>query len=96
MINGIHRIQMHYNHSSTDPCSVHCIVQENQSFGATLKFEAHFSRLMELTILGAFSMKMSSACSGMLSSENYDSKLLKTAKNLKCTCITCTIAPWLV
>ena len=36
-------------------------------------------------------MKMSRASSGMLSSENNDFKFLKTAKNIKCTCITCTI-----
>ena len=39
-------------------------------------------------------MKMSRACSGMLSSENDDTKFLKTAKNIKCTCITCTIVPF--
>ena len=41
-------------------------------------------------------MKMSRACPGMLSSENDDFKFLKTAKNIKCTCITCTIVPGLV
>ena len=30
-------------------------------------------------------MKMSRACSGLLSSENDDFKFLKTAKNIKCT-----------
>ena len=34
---------------------------------------------------------MSRACPGMLSSENVDFEFLKTAKNLKYTCITCTI-----
>ena len=36
----------YYNHSLTDPCSFHCIVLEMQNFGATLKFDPHFSRLM--------------------------------------------------
>ena len=36
---------------------------------------------------------MSRACSGTLSSENDDFKFFKTAKNIKCTCITCTIVP---
>ena len=36
-------------------------------------------------------MKMSRAWPGMLSSENDDFKFLKTAKNIKWTCITCTI-----
>ena len=38
-------------------------------------------------------MKMSRACPGMLSSENDDFKFLKTAKNIKCMYITCTIVP---
>ena len=43
------------------------------------------------------SMNMSRACSGMLSTENDDFKFLKTAKkDIKCTCITCTIVSWLV
>ena len=33
-------------------------------------------------------MKMSRACPGMLPSENDEFKFLKTAKNIKCTCIT--------
>ena len=41
-------------------------------------------------------MEMSRACPGMLSSENDGLKFLKTAKNIKCTCITCTIIPGLV
>ena len=41
-------------------------------------------------------MKMSRACPGMLSSENDDFKFLKTAKNIKCTSITCTIVPGLM
>ena len=41
-------------------------------------------------------MIMSRPCSGMLSSENDDFKFLKTAKNIKCMCITCTIVPGLV
>ena len=48
------------------------------------------------TILVAFSMKMSRAYSGMLSSENDDFKFLKTAKSIKCTCITGTIVPGVV
>ena len=40
-------------------------------------------------------MKTSRACTGMLSSENADFKFLETAKNIKSTCITCTIrAPY--
>ena len=35
------------------------------------------------TLLVAFSMKTSRACTGMLSSENDDFKFLKTAKNKK-------------
>ena len=38
-------------------------------------------------------MKTSRACPGMLSSENDDFKFLKTAKNIKSMCITCTIVP---
>ena len=41
-------------------------------------------------------MKMSRACSGKLSFENDDFKFLKTVKNVKCVCITCTIVPGLV
>ena len=41
-------------------------------------------------------MKMSRACSGMLSSENDPFKFLKISKNIKCMCITCTIVPGLV
>ena len=48
------------------------------------------------TILVTFSMKVSRACTGMLSSENDDFKFLKTAKNIKSMCITCTIVPGLV
>ena len=36
------------------------------------------------------------ACTGMLFSVNDDFKFLKTAKNIKSTCITCTIFPGLV
>ena len=32
-------------------------------------------------------MKMSRACSGILSSENDDFKFLKNCKNIKCMCI---------
>ena len=41
-------------------------------------------------------MKTFGACTGMLSSENTDLKLLKTAKNIKSPCITCPIVPGLV
>ena len=41
-------------------------------------------------------MKMSKVCPGMLSSENDDFQFLKTAKNIKCMCLTCTIVPGLV
>ena len=41
-------------------------------------------------------MKTSRACTGMLTSDNDYFKLLKTAKNVKSTCITCTIIPVLV
>ena len=47
------------------------------------------------TIFVAFSMKMSRACTGMLSSEN-DFKFLKIVKNIKGMCITCTIVSGLV
>ena len=45
-----------------------------QSLGATLKFHPHILCLMGViqTILVAFSMKMSRACTGILSSENDD------------------------
>ena len=54
-----------------------------QSFWATLKFDLHFFAFNGITqtILVAFSMKMSWACSGTLSSENDDFKFFKTAKN---------------
>ena len=48
------------------------------------------------TILAAFSMKTSRACTDMLSSENNDVNFLKTAKNTGVMCITCTIVPGLV
>ena len=41
-------------------------------------------------------MKTSRACTGMLSSENDDFIFLKTVKNLKSMCVTCTIVPVLV
>ena len=40
-----------------------------------------------------FKENVKKACPGMLSSENDDFKFLKTAKNIKCTCIMCTIVP---
>ena len=66
-----------------------------QSFGATLKFDSHFSCLMGIiqAILVAFAMKTSRACTDMLSSENDDFKFLQTVKNIK---NTCTIVPGLV
>ena len=48
------------------------------------------------TILVAFSMKMSRACTDMLSSENDYFKFLKTVKYIKSMCITCTIVPGFV
>ena len=48
------------------------------------------------TILVAFLMKTSRACTGMLSSENDDFQFLKTMKNRKGMCITGTIVPGLV
>ena len=41
-------------------------------------------------------MKTSRACTSMLSSEIDDFKFLKTMKNRKSMCITCTIVPGLV
>ena len=69
-----------------------------QSFGATLKFDLHFFvfNWITQTILVAFSMKMSRACSGTLSSESDAFKFFKIAKNIKCTCITYIIVPGLV
>ena len=37
-------------------------------------------------------MKTSRVCTGMLSSENDDFKFLKSVKNIKSMCITCTIS----
>ena len=45
------------------------------------------------TILVAFSMKTSRACTGMLCSENDDFEFLKTGKNIQ---ITCSIVPGLM
>ena len=61
----------------------------------TLKFDPHFFVFGGIiqTILVAFSMKTSTACMGMLFSENDDFTFLKTAKNIKSTCI---IVPKLV
>ena len=69
-----------------------------QSFGATLKVLSSFFVFngINQTILVAFSMKTSRACTGMLSSENDDFTYLETAKNIKSMCITCTIVPGLV
>ena len=56
-----------------------------QSFDATLKFDLLFFAFHEITqtILVAFSMKMSKACSGTFSSENDDFTFYKTAKKHK-------------
>ena len=56
-----------------------------QRFGATIKFDLNFCALNGIaqTNLVAFSMKMSRACSGTLSSENDDFKFFKTAKKYK-------------
>ena len=43
---------------------------------------SYFNGIIQ-TILVAFSMKTSRACTGILSSENDDFQFLKTAKNLK-------------
>ena len=40
-------------------------------------------------------MKTTRAWTGMLSTENDDFKFLKTTKNIKSICITCTIVPGL-
>ena len=63
---------------------MHCI-WKIQNFGATLMFDPHFFVFNGIiqTILVAFSMKTSRACTGMLFSENDDFKVLKTAKNIK-------------
>ena len=55
-----------------------------QCFGAMLKFDLHcfaFNGIAQ-TILVAFSMKMSRACSGTLSSGNDNFKFFKTAKKI--------------
>ena len=49
-----------------------------------------FNRIIQ-TLLVAFSLKTSGAFTDMLSSENDDIKFLKTKKNIKSMCITCTI-----
>ena len=56
-----------------------------QSIGATSKFYPIFLCLngMIQTILVAFSIKTSRACTGMFSSETDDFKFLKTAKKHK-------------
>ena len=66
-----------------------------QNLGATLKFDLHFFAFNGITqtILVAFSMKMSRACSGTFSPQNDE---FKSAKNIKYTCITCIIVPGLV
>ena len=69
-----------------------------QSVGATLTVGPHFflfNRIIQ-TILVAFSLKTSGACTDMLSNQNDAVKFSKTAKDTNSTCITCTIAPALV
>ena len=57
-----------------------------QSFGVTLKCDPFFVfDGISQTILVAFSMKTSRACTDMLSSENDYFKFLKPAKNIKST-----------
>ena len=53
-----------------------------QSFGATLKVDPHFFLFNGIiqTVLVAFSVKMSRACTDMLSYENDAFKFSKTAK----------------
>ena len=69
-----------------------------QSLGATLKVDPHFFLFKGIiqTILVAFSMKTSRACTDMLSNVNDAFKLSKTAKNTNNMCITCTKVPGLV
>ena len=43
---GIHHTRMHYNHSLMDPVVSIEWYRKMQSFGATLKFDPHFSCLM--------------------------------------------------
>ena len=43
---GIHHTRMHCNHSLTDPVVSIALYRKMQSFGATLNFDPHFSRLM--------------------------------------------------
>ena len=58
-----------------------------QSFGATLTVGPHFFCLMGQTILVAFSLKTSRACTDMLSYQNDAVKFSKTAKDTNSTCI---------
>ena len=61
-------------------------------------FDPHFfvfNWIIQTTLV-AFTTKTSRACTGMLSSENDGFKFLKTAINIKCRYITCTIVPGLV
>ena len=69
-----------------------------QSFGATLKDDPHFLLFNGIiqTILVAFSIKTSRACTDMLPYENAAFKFSKTAKNTNSMCITCGIVPGLV
>ena len=64
------------------PVETIVLYRKTQSFGATLRFDSHFFLLNGIiqTILVAFSMKTSMACTGMLSYENDAFKFSKTAK----------------
>ena len=101
MENGIHHIQMHYTrtHSLTDPRSFHsALYTKMQSFVNTLKSDPHFFVFNGTiqAILVAFSTKTSKDSTGMLSSENDYFNFLKTAQNIKSTCFTYPLVPWLV
>ena len=61
-----------------------------QSFGATSFFV--FNAIIQ-TIMVAFLMKTSRACTGMLSYENDEFKFLKTVNNTKGMWSKCTIVP---
>ena len=74
------------------------LYRKMQSFGATLKCDPHFSRLMgkPKPFWWHFKWKCLGHVLACQSSENDDFKFLKTVINIKCTCNTCTIVPRLV
>ena len=83
MEKGVHHIRMHYTHSLTDISSFNCIVLKNSLFWCNLKglsFLFLFIGIIQ-TILVAFSLKTSRACTDMLCFENDAIKVSKTAKN---------------